>query len=71
MKNKFEASQIFGNMNYLNVATNLAWFELTGQADDINREVDNYRAVTADRLRQVADRAFRRENGVVLHYRKG
>lgn len=71
VKNKFEASQIFGNMNYLNVATNLAWFELTGQADDINREVDNYRAVTADRLRQVADRAFRRENGVVLHYRKG
>ena len=58
-------------MNYLNVATNLAWFELTGQADDINREVEKYRAVTSDHLRRVADRAFRCENGVVLHYRKG
>ncbi len=71
VKNKFEAAQIFGNIHYLNVGTNLAWFELTGRAEDIDREVDNYRSVTADHLRQVADRAFRRENGVVLHYRKG
>ena len=70
VKNKFEATQIFGNLNYLNVATNLAWFELTGQADDINREVEKYRAVTSEQLRRVADRAFCRENGVVLHYRK-
>lgn len=48
MKNKFEAAQIFGNIHYLNVATNLAWFELTGRAEDIDREVDNYRSVTAD-----------------------
>ena len=33
VKNKFESTQIFGNINYLNVATNLAWFELTGQAE--------------------------------------
>ena len=25
VKNKFESTQIFGNINYLNVATNLAW----------------------------------------------
>lgn len=35
------------------MATNLAWFELTGRAEDIDREVDNYRSVTADHLRQV------------------
>ncbi len=40
VKNKFESTQIFGNINYLNVATNLAWFELTGEAEDIDREVD-------------------------------
>ena len=28
VKNKFESTQIFGNINYLNVATNLAWFEM-------------------------------------------
>ena len=70
MKNKFESAQIFGNIHYLNVATNLAWFELAGRAEDMDCEVDNYRSVSADRLRQVAERAFRRENGVVLHYRK-
>lgn len=71
VKNKFESTQIFGNINYLNVATNLAWFELNGQAEDMEREVERYRAVTAEQLREVADKAFRRENGVVLYYKKG
>lgn len=70
VKNKFESTQIFGNIHYLNVATNLAWFELTGQAEDINREVDKYRAVTAEQLQAVARQAFREENGVVLYYKK-
>ncbi len=70
VKNKFESTQIFGNINYLNVATNLAWYELTGEAEDIDREVDNYRCVTAEQLRGVADQAFCRENGVVLYYKK-
>lgn len=70
VKNKFESTQIFGNIHYLNVATNLAWFELTGQAEDIDREVDKYRAVTAEQLQAVARQAFREENGVVLYYKK-
>ena len=70
VKNKFESTQIFGNINYLNVATNLAWFELTGQAEDINEEVSHYRTVTIGHLREVSHQALRRENSVVLHYRK-
>lgn len=70
VKNKFESTQIFGNINYLNVATNLAWFELTGQAEDIDREVDQYRAVTAEQIKNVAQEAFREENSVVLYYKK-
>lgn len=70
VKNKFESTQIFGNINYLNVATNLAWFELTGQAEDIDREVQQYRAVTAEQLKRVAQDAFREENSVVLYYKK-
>ena len=70
VKNKFESTQIFGNINYLNVATNLAWFELTGQAEDIDREVDNYRSVTAEQLHRVAQQTFRDENGIVLYYQK-
>lgn len=70
VKNKFESTQIFGYMNYLNVATNLAWFELNGQVEDMEREVEHYRAVTAEQLRTVAQQAFGKENGVVLYYKK-
>ena len=70
VKNKFESTQIFGNIYYLYVATNLAWFELTGQAEDIDREVERYRAVTAERLKTVAQETFREENSVVLYYEK-
>ena len=70
VKNKFESTQIFGNINYLNVATNLAWFELLGRAEDMEKEVDRYRAVTAGQLQRVAQSAFRKENGVILYYKK-
>lgn len=70
VKNKFESTQIFGNINYLNVATNLAWFELTGQAENIDREVDNYRAVTAEQLLRVAQQTFDDRNSAVLYYKK-
>lgn len=70
VKNKFESTQIFGNINYLNVATNLAWFELNGQAEDMLKEVERYRAVSAGQLRDVAKKAFCPENGIVLYYKK-
>ena len=70
VKNKFESTQIFGNINYLNVATNLAWFELNGAAEDMEKEVERYRSVTAGQLQKVAQSAFRKENGVILYYKK-
>ena len=70
VKNKFEANHIFGNINYLNVATNLAWFEQTGTAEDIDREVEKYGSVSAEQVQAVARRAFRKENSVVLYYKK-
>ena len=69
VKNKFESAQIFGNLNYLNVATNLALFELMGSADDLEREPARYRAITAEHLQAVARQTFRQDNGTVLYYR--
>ena len=69
VKNKFVSPQVFGNINYLNVATNLGWFELLGKAEDLEKEVERYRSVTAMQLREVAQSAFRKENGVVLYYK--
>lgn len=71
VKNKFESTQIFGNINYLNVATNLAWFELNGRAEDLEQEVGHYRSVTPEHLQQVARQSLAETNGIVLYYRKG
>ena len=69
VKNRYESEQIFSNINYLNVATNLAFFELLGRAEDINDEVEKYRAVTAGRIKEVAKRTFVRKNCSVLYYK--
>ena len=44
--------------------------ELLGRAEDMEKEVDRYRAVTAGQLQRVAQSAFRQENGVILYYKK-
>ena len=70
VKNKYESNFIFSNINYLNVATNLAWFELLGDANEINNEVMRYKSVDSERLQQVAQKALIPENCSVLYYRK-
>lgn len=69
VKNRYESEQIFSNINYLNVATNLAFFELIGQAEDINHEVEKYRAITAERIMEVSKQTFVKENCSVLYYK--
>lgn len=70
VKNKFESSHIFGNINYLNVATNLAWYELLGGAENLLCEVERYRSVTPQHLQEVAQRIFCRDRKSVLYYKK-
>lgn len=69
VKNRYESEQIFNNINYLNVATNLAFFELLGRAEDINQEVGKYRSVTVEQIQETARRAFVPENCNVLYYK--
>lgn len=69
VKNKFESTQIFGSINYLQLATNMAWHEISGDVQLINNETELYRAVSAERLRNVSAEALKRENGVVLYYK--
>jgi len=68
VKNKFEADHIFGCISYLNIATNLAYFELCGKAEEMLDEVARYRSVTADQLFCVSLSAFK--NPCVLYYKK-
>ena len=69
VKNRYESEQIFSNINYLNVATNLAYFELLGKAEDLNDEVDKYRSVTATQIQQVAQECFIPGNCCILYYK--
>ena len=69
LKNKFESEQIFGNVSYLNLATNLAYYELVEKAEDINTEVEKYHSVTAEQLREVARYALVPENCSILYYK--
>ena len=70
MKNRYESEQIFSNINYLSVATNMAFFELIGKAEDINSEVDRYRSVTAEEIAATAKECFVRTNCNTLYYKR-
>lgn len=69
VKNRYESEQIFNNINYLNVATNLAYFELLGNAEAINTEVDLYRSVTQEQIQDIARQTFIQDNCNILYYK--
>jgi zinc protease len=68
VKNKMEATVLFGELNVLDKAMNLAYFELLGDAGDIDREVGKYLAVTAIQIQQMAQKVLRKENCSSLFY---
>lgn len=68
VKNKIEASHVFGEVEVLNKATNLAVAELLGNAEIVNQEVEKYLAVTAEQIKEQANSIFRNENCSTLYY---
>jgi predicted Zn-dependent peptidase len=68
VKNKVEANIVYSEMNYLTKGMNLATNEILSDANLINTQIDLYRSVTADQIRNVAQQLFRPENCSVLNY---
>lgn len=68
VKNKFEANNVFGEINVLNKAMNLAYFEMLGDAAMINNEVAEHNSVTAAEIMETSQRVFRPENSSTLLY---
>lgn len=68
VKNKVEATIVYGEMNYLTKGMNLATNEILSDANLINSQVELYRSVTTDQIRNVAQQIFRPENCSVLNY---
>ena len=69
VKNKFEANTLFGELNVMNKAMNLGFYEMLGDLALVNREVDEYRAIDPETIRDFARRTFRPENGSTLIYK--
>ena len=70
VKNRFESEFHFRNLGGENLSNNLALAELRGDARLHLQEVENYRAVTAEEVRNSARELFRRGNASVLRYAK-
>ena len=69
-KNKIEAMIAFEDVSLLSRANNLAFYELLGDAEWINKEWGHYQAVTTAFLQQTAQDVFREGNCNTLFYRK-
>lgn len=66
--NKTESAVAFGEVNIANRALNLAYFEMLGDASLINKQTEQYRAVTTDYILKTAKSIFREENSSTLMY---
>ena len=69
VKNKFEANTLFGELNVMNKAMNLGYYEMIGDLGLINREVDIYRSLAREEVADFSQRIFRTENSSTLIYR--
>ena len=70
VKNKFEANLMKERANRQKLAAQLAFYEMLGNAEWAEQEVEAYRSVTQDQLMNVCQRVLRREKASVLWYLK-
>lgn len=68
VKNKFESSTVFSNTSILNKAANLSYFELLGNPELINNEVDSYRNVGYPMVTEAVEKYFRPTNCSTINY---
>lgn len=68
VKNQAEATLVFGEVEVMNRAMNLAFAALSGDADLVNRESDLLQAVTTTDIQRMAREVLREENSSVLYY---
>lgn len=67
-KNKTESMIAFEDMSLMNRANSIAYYELLGDADLMNKELDKFQAVTAEELLEEAIKVFNPGNCSTLYY---
>jgi zinc protease len=68
LKNKIESSLEYSEVNILHKSMSLAYFELLGDANLINKEAEEYQKVTSEDIQRVAKKLFVPENCSELVY---
>ena len=68
VKNRFESSVVLSNTSILNKAMNLSMYELLGDPYMVNMEVESYRAVSREMMRETAIKYLSPENCTTLFY---
>ncbi|KAF5270283.1 hypothetical protein FQR65_LT17849 [Abscondita terminalis] len=68
VKNKIESTLVFAELSILDKAMNLAYYELLGDGNLYNVEIEKYLTVTAAEVRAQANQIFREENSSTLIY---
>lgn len=67
-KNKMESMLVFEDMSIMNRANSLAFYELLGDANLINAELDNYNSISRNDIQEYAKQIFRESNSSTLKY---
>ena len=68
VKNKTESMIAFEDMSVMSRANSLAYYEILGDANWMNYELDKYAAVTTADLQEMSREIFRPENCNTIHY---
>jgi predicted Zn-dependent peptidase len=68
VKNRVESMLAFEDMELLNRANNLAFYELMGDAELMNKEFSNYEAITTEDLHSEAQQLFDEKNSNTIYY---
>ena len=68
VKNKTESAMAFEDMTVMNRAASIAMYELLGDADLMNKELDKYRAVTVENIMEQSRIIFNENNCSTMHY---
>lgn len=69
VKNKAESTMVFSEMELLNRAMNLAYADMLGDLDLVNKEVEKVRGVTGENVMDAAKRILSKSNASVLRYK--
>jgi predicted Zn-dependent peptidase len=68
VKNKTESTILFEDMSVMSRANSLAFYELLGDAQLMNDELEKYQGITAEELRAECERIFDERNSNTLYY---